>query len=86
MVTIKANIGKHILIRRHNYIYGKISIGDYSYISGPNTFIDSAIIGKFYSIARNVTIGPGNHDLDSVLTHPFLYSKVYNLISHSKRP
>jgi len=79
-VSFKSNIGKFVMIRKHTYIYGKLIIGDYSYISGPNTFVNNATIGKFCSIARNVTIGPGNHDLNSISTHPFLYSKKYKLV------
>lgn len=51
--------------------------GDYSYISGPRSYVEAARIGKFCSIARQVTIGPGDHDLTGVSTHPFRLSPAY---------
>jgi len=85
-VSPKSRIGKHVVIHQKNYIYGRIEIGDYSYISGPHTYVDSAVIGKFCSIARNVTIGPSNHDLSMISTHPFLYSPFYKIVDEYTKP
>ena len=79
-LSIKSEIGKYVKIRNKNYIYGRISIGDYSYISGPSSIINPCKIGKYCSIARGVIIGPGNHPLTSVSSHPFLYRKEYDFI------
>lgn len=82
-VSINSRVGKKVLIRSGTYIYGNITIGDYSYVSGPHTYVDSASIGKFCSIARSVTIGPGNHNLGSVTTHPILDSSLYGFVKTS---
>jgi acetyltransferase-like isoleucine patch superfamily enzyme len=86
LISIKSKIGKNVMIRKQTFIYGKITIGDYSYVSGPNTLVHDAIIGRYCSIARNVAIGPGNHNLSSVSTHPFLYSVKYKFITNNIKP
>lgn len=54
------------------YISGKVSIGKYTSLNGPNLDIIAGInevkIGKFCSIARNVSIQEFNHKLDSITT------------------
>ena len=46
----KVKIGKKVMIRKGTNISGNLLIGDYSYISGPNTYVKDAVIGKlFYS-------------------------------------
>jgi len=47
-------------------------IGDHTYIQKKSS-IFNAKIGKFCSIASNVSIGPGRHKIDSVSTHPVFY-------------
>jgi virginiamycin A acetyltransferase len=42
----KIDIGKQVMIRKGTTITGKVTIGDYSYISGPDTYVKDAIIGK----------------------------------------
>lgn len=54
-------------------------IGKYSYIQKRTTIIN-AEIGKFCSIAPNVSIGPGIHKLDGVTTHPAFFLKNTPLI------
>lgn len=76
-VSPRASIGRRAIIRRGAEIYADVVLGDYSYISGPRTYVEAARIGKFCSIARQVVIGPGDHDLTSVTTHPFPISPVY---------
>jgi acetyltransferase-like isoleucine patch superfamily enzyme len=50
------------------------TLGEHTYIQKGST-ICHAKIGKFCSIAANVTIGPGIHKIDSVSTHPAFYLK-----------
>jgi len=52
----------------------KYDIGEYSYIC-ETTNIGSAKIGKFCSIARNVSIGVGSHPMNFLTTSPFIYSR-----------
>jgi len=66
------NIGEQCKINRCE-LSGKITVGDYTSIWGPNVVITSAInsisIGRFCSIARNVTIQEFNHNLGRFSTY-----------------
>jgi acetyltransferase-like isoleucine patch superfamily enzyme len=83
-VSWKISIGKHCWIRQGAEVCSNVTIGDYSYIIGPNTYVEEAVIGKFCSIARNVIIGPTNHNYHWVSTHPFIYSTFYRFIERDK--
>jgi virginiamycin A acetyltransferase len=85
-VSPRARIGRRSIVRRGSQVEGDVVIGDYSYISGPRSYVESARIGKFCSIARQVVIGPGNHDLSAVTTHPFPVSPAYGGIALSAKP
>lgn len=68
---MKNCIGHHVLLNRQVCFCGVRSgyIGDYSYL-GSGYIYDKVFIGKFCSIAQNVTLGPGNHYLDRISTYP----------------
>lgn len=51
-------------------------IGKHTYIGG-DTVISYAKIGRFCSIAENVTFVAGRHPIDYVSTHPIFYSRQY---------
>lgn len=55
-------------------------IGDMSYL-GRRSCAFSSTIGKYSSIAWNVSIGPGNHDYNRVTTHAMLYAKRFGMIN-----
>ena len=55
-------------------------IGDYSYV-GFNCFITRASIGRYCSIANNVTIGSGEHDLTRVSTSSKFYENAYRKLT-----
>lgn len=76
-VSPKAQIGRRAIVRRGSEVGADVVLGDYSYISGPRSYIEAARIGKFCSIARQVIIGPGDHDIHAVTTHPFPRSPAY---------
>jgi virginiamycin A acetyltransferase len=65
-------IGKNVKITKGVHLSGNISIGDYTAISGPNTDMYSHInkikIGKFCSIARNVSFQEYFHYSDRLST------------------
>jgi acetyltransferase-like isoleucine patch superfamily enzyme len=87
----KAHIGYRVIIRKGAEIGNDVFIDDYSYVSGPRSFIESARIGKFCSIARQTVLGVGNHDVNAVTTHPFPYASefggiVQNEIVVAQRP
>jgi len=57
----------------------KLSLGDYSYLSGPG-LVEEAKIGKFCSIARDVIIGVRGHNYEWVTTSPIITSKEYGFV------
>ena len=65
-------ISKGVILSKGVHLTGNIRIGDYSSISGPNTSLYSCInhieIGKFCSIARNVSFQEYFHHSDRVST------------------
>jgi len=81
----RVKVGKKVVIRYGSEFGQNIIIGDYSYISGPRSYVEEARIGKYTSIARQVTIGVSNHDLTSISTHPFLYDSFYNFVQKNIR-
>lgn len=72
-----ARIGYRSIVRPGVEMYDDVVLGDYSYVSGPRSYVECARIGKFCSIARQVVIGPGNHALSAVTSHPFPWSPNY---------
>lgn len=60
-------------------------IGKYSYCY-KETVVNSkkTIIGKFCSIGKNVTIGPGQHPINILSTSPLFYTKDFGWVKSSK--
>ncbi|MDH6525578.1 acetyltransferase-like isoleucine patch superfamily enzyme [Polynucleobacter sphagniphilus] len=83
-VSFKAKFGKKVIVRRGTTIGTNVEIGDYSYISGPNSYVEAVSIGKFCSIARNVVIGVSDHNYSEVTTHPFCSDPYYGIVSKSE--
>jgi hypothetical protein len=84
-VSFHAKIGKYVIIRSESEVGPNVSIGDYSYISGPRAYIEAASIGKFCSIARQTTIGVSGHDYTKVTTHPFVIDPYYGFVDEYGR-
>jgi acetyltransferase-like isoleucine patch superfamily enzyme len=67
-----------ILHKRAKVNYGcqifNSKIGAYTYI-GPNSSIVCAEIGKFCSVAKDVSVGLAKHDMDLISTSPIFTSK-----------
>lgn len=55
-------------------------IGNYSYV-GYNTFITKANIGRYCSIANNVSIGQGEHLINNISTSSLFYEDPYNILT-----
>lgn len=66
-------ISKRAKIYRGSKIFNS-TIGDYSYIA-PGASIVCAEIGKFCSIASNVGVGLGGHNMKVISTSPIFFSK-----------
>lgn len=60
-----------VSLRKANF-QGHCRIGCFSYFSG-HAEVGHADIGRYCSIASGVIIGPGNHPLDHLSTHPFAF-------------
>jgi virginiamycin A acetyltransferase len=58
-------------------------VGDYTYI-GYNCFITKAEIGRYCSIANNVSIGLGEHDLSEISTSSYFYDNAYEKLTEKK--
>src|SRR5690606_2119605 len=50
-------------------------IGCYTYIVGPSRFGNVPSIGRYCSIAPDVSVGPYDHPIEWLSTSPFQYSK-----------
>lgn len=61
------NNGSDIEVLHGSSIDATSNIGSYTYI-GCNTHITKSIIGRYCSIANNVSIGQGEHSLDHIST------------------
>lgn len=75
-----STLHRNVVIGDYSRIWN-VEIGKYSYV-GRNSDIRKAVIGKFVSISWNVTIGPPEHLITSLSTHPFIYSNNWDLLSH----
>lgn len=68
--VVHSILGKKVRLERYNSIlYSKMDKFCYT---GSNTTIRNAVLGKFNSIAWNVSIGGNNPDLNHITTHSFL--------------
>jgi len=84
LVALKTKVGKKAIIRNGSEVGPLVIIGDYSYISGPRSYVEAAVIGKFCSIARQTVIGVSGHDYRLVTTHPFILDPWYDLVPTRK--
>lgn len=82
-LSLKTKLGKKVLIRAGNEV-GELEIGDYSYISGPRSYIEAAKIGKYCSIARQTIIGVSDHDHGWLTTSPIANCKSYGFVDADK--
>jgi acetyltransferase-like isoleucine patch superfamily enzyme len=62
------------------YVCENSTIGSYSYI-GSNSIISKTIIGRYNSIASNVSIGHGEHPLGSISTNAVFIDSPYEVFT-----
>lgn len=67
------SFGKYIVVF-NDVLMDSCIVGDRTYIQ-KRTSIFNAEIGKFCSIASDVSIGPGIHKMDGISTNPIFYLK-----------
>jgi len=72
--------GGHIEIMSESSVSADSRIGGYSYI-GKRVTITRSVIGRYVSIADNVTIGAGEHLIGKVSTSAFFYEKPYEVLT-----
>lgn len=71
----------NITVGRFTKIDSQSKVGDFTYI-GKNCDITKAIIGRYCSIANNVSIGPGEHDINRISTSSLLYKDGFDDLTH----
>lgn len=81
--SLNHNFHKGVMLRKGSEITPETTLDKYSYISGPRSFVDGAIIGKYCSIARQVTIGIKGHNYNWVTTSPIITSPMYGFIDNN---
>lgn len=72
-IVINSKLGDYNVIFHDTQIIDS-EIASYTYVQKRSTIVN-AKIGKFCSIASNVSIGPGVHKLDGISTYPAFYLK-----------
>lgn len=71
--------GCNLHIRRGSVIDSSSAIQSYTYI-GKNVDITNSQVGSYCSIADNVVVGPGTHDMTRVSTSALFYSDSDNVL------
>jgi virginiamycin A acetyltransferase len=71
---IESNFGRNCRIGAPNYI-AKSDLGDFSYVE-PYCRISDTKVGKFCSIAAYSVLGPPDHPLERVSTHPAFFLRI----------
>lgn len=69
------------IIGKNTFISSDSSIGDYTYV-GKNCNVTKSQIGRYCSIADNVTIGPGEHNISKIATTSLFYEHPYEELTN----
>lgn len=72
--------GREIEIQAGSSVDAASEIGSYTYV-GRNTHITKTQIGRYCSIANNVSIGQGEHRLDRVATSATFYEDAWGTLT-----
>jgi acetyltransferase-like isoleucine patch superfamily enzyme len=73
----KNSIGIGSIINLTSNVDNKSIVGSYCYL-GKNVFITKSNVGNYTSIANNVSIGQGEHDITKVSTSSFFYENEFD--------
>lgn len=82
-VSAESLKGDNIEIHRSSFVDSKSNIGSYTYI-GSYCFITKSDIGRYCSIANNVSIGQGEHNLKNISTSSIFYKDPYRELTSKK--
>ncbi|MHC1759634.1 MAG: CatB-related O-acetyltransferase [Negativicutes bacterium] len=72
IIDSSSRLGKYVVLFK-NVVVSNSTIDDYSFVQ-KQSMINNADIGRFCSIAMNVVVGPGQHSVNFVSSHPSFYS------------
>lgn len=75
-----ALVGREIEVLKGSSVDASSRIGSYTYI-GSNTNITKSTIGRYCSIANNVSIGQGEHRLDEISTSARFYESPWEVLT-----
>lgn len=73
--------GKGVALYDVDYVGKGTSIGDYTYLNS-GVMLISGHIGRLCSIGYRCMIGPNEHPINNIITHPIIYSKKYKDIEN----
>jgi virginiamycin A acetyltransferase len=79
-VHLNALQGHQIEVMEGALIDSTSMIGSYSYV-GRNCSITKSSIGRYCSIANNVSIGQGEHELDRISTNSIFYNAPFEILT-----
>jgi len=79
-VSYSAMRGTNITVMNGTFIDRFSQINSYTYV-GFNCFVTKANIGRYSSIANNISIGMGEHKLDRISTSSIFYAKPYDVLT-----
>lgn len=71
-VDPRSSLGKYNVLFQNTIVVNS-SLGDHTYVQKDSNILNCRI-GRFCSIAANVSIGLGRHPVEQVSTHPAFYS------------
>lgn len=78
------SVDKTVIVQKGVHISPSVTINRHSYINGPNTRILSGSFGSFCSISWGVTIGPPEHPISSISSHPFWYNHQFGFLGNGE--
>lgn len=81
-VNSKTTIGNNVIIMEGSVTDHLTEIGNYCYI-GRYCYLTKVKIGNYCSIANNVSIGQGEHDLNKISTNSIFYENAFEELTQN---
>lgn len=81
-VSTKSILEEHVKIDGYVQIRSNIKVGAYSHLND-GTRLYSGTLGRFCCIGYDCIIGPPEHPVEYIFTHPCTYSNKYEYIKHN---